>query len=264
VGRVMAIDHVHVVWDGVNRKHVSVTLEEVVAAARKKGLLTGLTPHTRDPCHPSTLVNLEDLAAQITALNVNDQVFLGVEANIVPTWDRGSIAGLRTDLGYVPQAEQELLDGRVIASLHFTKELGWPKQENSAACPQQDPAWMLEAYLTVLAKRPLRIDVIGHPFKYASTPATPTQLRCLALKAKAEHVALEIRIKGVLRPHSSVQWPWIMAPQYLEVLTGTGVDLCLGTDIHAPEELAHLGKIQLVAQELIERGVRPEQIIGWE
>jgi len=265
VGRVVVVDHVHVVWNGVNREHVSVTLEEVVAAAQLEDLLIGLTPHTRDPCHPDTVVNLEDLAAQIAALNAEDLVSLGVETNILPVWIRGSIAGFRTDLEYIPQAEWKFLGGLVVASLHFTRELGYPKLENSDTCAQQAPARMLGAYLAILATRPpLKIDVIGHPFKHVSAPATLAQLHTLAQAAKRKHVALEVAIKGVLRSHGPIQWPWIVEAQCLRILINTGVDLYLGTDIHTPDQLEHLGNIQFVAQELIKRGVRPEQILNWE
>lgn len=270
---VKTLGHVHL--RGTDH-HASVTLGEVVEAAGRFGFdWIDITPHLRDPSNPHQppTIPFDRLGerwerAPRTAGDGGSGVQLGVETNIVPSYDGDWLFGVHLDV-----EPDTPLAWPVIASYHFTSKskLGWPKERDSETCPQQDPGWMLRGYLELLKDYlvPLDLSVIGHPFEYSAKPPTPEQVGRLAQAVKEVGAMLEINVRRLLRiakPTEEVlqQKVWLLRPPYLDVLTQTGVGLYLGTDIHNPDELQHLNNVRLVAEYLINHGVREEQIVGWE
>ena len=265
---VTLVGHVHL---GGTDHHASVTLGEVVEAAGRLGLnQIDLTPHLRDPSDPHRPPKIpfgrpeERWKVASEAVKGDGlKVRFGMEANIVPSYDGDRLFGIHLDI-----EPNTPLAWPVIASFHFTSrgKLGWPKEHDSETCDQQNPEWMLKGYLKLLEDR---VNIIGHPFEYASEMSTPEQVGELARTAKEAGVALEINLRRLLKvagPSEEVlqQKVWLLRPPYVEVLSQTGVSLYLGTDIHNSNELENLGNIQLVAKYLINQGVHGEKILGWE
>ncbi|MFW6143708.1 MAG: hypothetical protein ACOC4Z_02185 [Patescibacteria group bacterium] len=279
MGRLQVLGHVHcswergprfdnVSWNASRPEHVSTNLSEIIRAAKKYCFArVDLTPHYHDPENSFCVPPFEKLWGEIVLTGCENLIYQGVEANVVLVRDaRHDTENIGLDFN---PDQFQLSISPVIASIHFTRELGWPEYDGVPR-PQQDPEWMLEAYLEIMEKFPY-VEVLGHPFQYSVgiacetyIPANRHQLGELATAAQKAGVALEVNAGKALRSREKIKWPWMLAPKYAAVLADSGVSIYIGTDIHTPGKLEYLRNLDQVCEWLIRLGVSPDQIIGWE
>ncbi len=219
--------------------HASGQMVEYVREAEEVGLAQmGFSDHMPllHKVDPSLSMSLTDLAAYV------DEARDMAEIGWIPVR-----VGIEAD--YVPGTEDEIeqiLDSYrfdfVLGSVHFIDEWGFDDPRQLAGYEGRDPHEIYESYfgLVLDAARSGLFDVLAHPDlvkKFAILP--PVDLRPYyeeVAKAAAENgLAIEVSTAGLRKPVHEI-YP---SRELLEICRREAVPVMLGSDAHAPGEVAY-------------------------
>lgn len=152
-----------------------------------------------------------------------------------------------------------------ILSAHYTKALGWSKEEDSEDAPEQTNNFAARVYAKIMAQD--WQGWIGHPFRWCSGKDKIEPLKqTLALALERSHL-LEIPAAGFDQGKSVSRvmlQPDVIAQFAPQSILNDRPAIAISLDAHhLPELEERIESSFRLAEWLVSEGVQPNQIWGW-